>query len=136
MPTWNDIEPLLKTYVGTGSHVYLMYSSPSKVKIGHTIGHVLGRLNTIRNDLHRSVILMGYVTASPELELALHKLFADTRLDGEWFQHEPILDTLARTMNAIKGPSGLLPIGIAPAWAPTPEDEHRAAQVTAGNDPK
>lgn len=135
MPTWDDIKPLLRTYVGAGSHIYLMYSSPSRVKIGHTVGHVLRRLNTIRNDLGRSVILMGYVTASPELELALHRLFADTRLDGEWFKHEPILDMLARTMNAIKRPSGLPPIYVSPAWLPTPEDELQAALVTDGNKP-
>jgi hypothetical protein len=53
---------MLRTYVAAGSHIYLMYSSPSQVKIGHTVSHVLGRQSMIRNDLGRSVILMVLAT--------------------------------------------------------------------------
>ncbi len=120
---WPQIEKLLRQHLGSGTFIYLMYASPSRVKIGRTL-HIEKRRLTLERDLGKSVVLMGYCTASPRLELGLHHVFTDTRLDGEWFSHEPLLDRLARTFNALPPTTPNSPL-----WTPEISDKKLVEQL-------
>ncbi len=100
-PRWRQVEEALRRHFGTGTFIYLMYASPQRVKIGQAM-NVADRLTTVRRDLGRTVIVMGYCEASPRLESALHRIFTDTRLGGEWFTFEPIFWRLATALNRLR----------------------------------
>ena len=106
-PRWAQIEDALQRYVGAGTCIYLMYRSPRRVKIGQAMD-VQKRLTELRNDLDPSITLMGYCTASPSLETALHRIFHATRIEKtlaqgtEWFVFEPILGRLAVALNRVR----------------------------------
>ena len=121
---WDAVEHALRQYVGAGTFVYLMFRTPSLVKIGQS-DNAEGRRIRLQRELGSSIILMGCCRASPKLELALHHVFADTRIEGtEWFAHEPVLDRLARTLNAIRS-SVMTPEG----WRPTADDVALAGSI-------
>jgi hypothetical protein len=125
---WPTIEHALRQFVGAGTSIYLMYQSPSLVKIGQS-DDAEGRRIRLQRELGSGIILMGCCTASPKLELALHHVFHETRVLGtEWFAHEPLLDRLARTLNAIRSAttgSTFAPQG----WWPTLEDTALATSI-------
>lgn len=59
-------------------------------KIGYTSGDPLKRLQQLQTGNPFKLALVGSVEGGPEVEARAHKKFADLRLEGEWFQVNPL----------------------------------------------
>lgn len=77
----------------TGSVVYFLAAGETAVKIGTTI-NLRSRLSGLRTSTIQELRIVAFVAGGPVLERAFHRLFATTRLRGEWFARSPLLDKL------------------------------------------
>ena len=80
------------------SYVYFITDDHGHIKIGKAddVGERLFELQT-GNPFKLRVLLSVILTSKRDafsLEKELHKIFRDYRLEGEWFEAEPILELL------------------------------------------
>ena len=79
----------------TYSYVYFITDGHGHIKIGKA-DDVVQRLKELQTgNPYRLTVLLTVMLESPiyafELELELHKKFDEYRLEGEWFESEPVL---------------------------------------------
>ena len=84
-----------------GSFVYFIGSGGRAVKIGTTI-NLSKRLSALSTSSPMELELLAYMPGGPVLEAALHKMFAMSRMRGEWFSINPqpqaLIDELAHLL--------------------------------------
>lgn len=143
---WDAVLHQLSEHLWDGPNIVYLMHSCYRVKIGRTDQGIERRTKAISRAVGRSVTVMAYIHASPELERSLHAIFwpwccvgdrhtlpgpmrdpADPSRDPgpwtkEWFHHTTLLSRLARVMNAIQ-PHDPNP------WTPTDGDRQEAGFV-------
>lgn len=82
--TWHSITPDFEMIQG---FVYFIRAeNTGYVKIGRT-GDLIIRLQTLERDYNTKIEVIHYISTydTVTLEKTMHKLFADKRVEGEWF---------------------------------------------------
>lgn len=78
-------------------HVYALRAGPH-VKIGTTQGPIAARMRELSTGCPYPIVCVGWQVGGPSLEKALHRYYAAYRTHGEWFEYEPIADSLERLL--------------------------------------
>lgn len=71
--------------------VYFIMDEGGAIKIGHSIGNPLARLNGLQTGNPRPLKLLVAIPGGREAEQELHQRFAGLRIRGEWFKPDPRL---------------------------------------------
>jgi hypothetical protein len=90
----------------SGYVYYIACTATHRVKIGYTSGPVERRLKALQTGAPAPLDLIAYHEGSPAMEQAAHKLFAEQRVCGEWFEMSPelfyqIIYTIISTAKAL-----------------------------------
>ena len=74
------------------------------VKIGYTTTTVQSRIGVLQTGHPYKLRPIAEIEGSYQLESALHKIFAQHRLHGEWFKRSPELDALMNALGNLESP--------------------------------
>jgi hypothetical protein len=90
------IEEMVRQEAGSATRVYFVRQLPNgPIKIG-TAADPEKRLLSIRTATAVSVDLLGYMPGGRALEKAIHQVFRQSRIRGEWFRQSPALTRFIR----------------------------------------
>lgn len=68
---------------------FLSYEESDLIKIGYTSTTVEKRVATLQTGLPHRLIVLAHMDGSMSEEAALHRQFAEHRVNGEWFKPSP-----------------------------------------------
>ena len=82
--------------------VYFISSSDPEapIKIGHTTSAIEDRIRVLQTGHPAKLEILAEIQGAIRLETALHRIFEDARVFGEWFRRDPKLMGLIRGLSS------------------------------------
>jgi hypothetical protein len=75
---------------------FIINDSDTAIKIGYTSSDPLKRLESLQVGHHERLQLLAVTEGDQAAEMRLHSIFADDRLNGEWFRPSDYLTSTIR----------------------------------------